>query len=329
MKDDYTKKSLLSPEILAISTRNSLIENIYYGWICLIDKNKKVLYKSGNIKDKTYLRSVAKPIQALPLLDSNIKISEKELSIICASHSGSKQHLKVLEKLLSKYKLKTSDLKCGTHYPLDSNEALKLRKSNKKPSTLHNNCSGKHIGLITTCKKNNWSTKNYLSTNSKIQKKILHYLQNLSEYKQIEIGIDGCGVPTFNMPIRNIGILFSNFTSIENTKYKKIINAMKNHPYILGGKNRIDSEIISASKGSLISKVGAGGLIIVSKDGKSLVVKIADGNMDIRSIVTLRMLLKLKWLTKKDLKNTPLEKIEKGHVMNLSNVQVGNITTFI
>ena len=94
----------LSPELLAAAKRGSSFENLHYGWICVLNKDKKVIYKKGNISNKTYLRSALKPIQAIPVIENNLKLTTKELAVICASHSGSKIHLKILNKLIKKMK---------------------------------------------------------------------------------------------------------------------------------------------------------------------------------------------------------------------------------
>ena len=308
-----TKKP--KPKLLLKITRGNNIETLHNGWICVLDRNKRVIYKKGNINDYNFLRSTAKPIQAIPLIENNIKVTQKELAIICASHSGSERHISILKGLLKKFNLSLSDLQCGIYKPLDEKVL--------HPNVLHNNCSGKHIGMLSVCKRNNWNLRNYLNQNHPLQRSLLNKIKDLSETNKISIAIDGCSAPTFSLPILNIGKIFSNFT--RDKKYSKIITAMKSNPYLIGGEEKIDSEIIKASNGKLISKVGADGVIIVAYDGNCAVVKIADGSQKVRSIVILRLLLKLGWLEEIQIKNSPLEKMSDLKVKNVAGKIVGEI----
>ena len=324
-----TNTKNLKPELLLKITRGNNIETLHNGWICVLDRNKRVIYKKGNVNDYSFLRSTAKPIQAIPLIENDIKVTQKELAIICGSHSGSEEHIVLLKSLLKKFNLRMSDLQCSIHEPSDKKERNRLLKTNSLPNILHNNCSGKHMGMLSVCKRNNWNLKNYLNPNHPLQRSILNKIKDLSETKNISTAIDGCSAPTFALPIINTGRIFSNFT--RDKKYSKIITAMKSNPYLIGGEEQIDSEIIKASSRDrvtqplLISKVGAEGIIIVAYDGNCAVVKIADGSQKARSIVILRLLLKLGWLKESQIKNTPLEKICDFEIKNCAGKIVGEI----
>ena len=317
------KKENLKPALLLQIIRGNKTETMHYGWICVLDKNKKVIYKKGNIKDSIFLRSALKPIQAIPFLESTIKTNYKELAIICASHSGSERHISLLKTLLKKSNLTTSCLQCGTHEPFDATEKQKLYKAGLLSNVLHNNCSGKHIGMLLVCKKRNWDLKNYLDSKHPLQKLILKKVKELSETKKIFTGIDGCSAPIFALPILNIAVMFSNFTN--DKRYSNIINAMRLNPYLIGGKNQIDSEIIKASGGKLIAKVGAEGVLTIAYKGNSAIIKIADGSQKARSIVALRLLIKLGWLKESQIKNSVLKKIFDFKIKNHAGKIVGEI----
>ncbi len=308
-----TKNS--EPELLLKITRGNNIETLHNGWICVLDKSKKILYKKGNINDCIFLRSATKPIQAIPLIDNNIKVTQEELAVICASHSGSERHINILKGLLKNYHINPSDLQCGIH------ESLTV----SSPNILHNNCSGKHIGMLCVCKKNNWDLGSYLNPSHPLQKLILNKIKELSETKKIFTATDGCSAPTFALPVINIAKMFSNFTP--DKKYSKIITAMRLNPYLIGARDQIDSEIIEASNGKFVSKVGAEGIIVVAYDGNCAVVKIADGSQKARSIVTLRLLIKLGWLKESDIKNSSLKKIYDRKVKNHVGKIIGEVRT--
>lgn len=322
-------KHIPTSESLTIVTRNKNLETLHYGWVCILNKDKSIFYQKGNLNTQIFMRSSAKPVQAVPIVETQLDVSDIELAIICGSHSGSKRHINVLKEIMKRYNLHSKDLQCGIHMPFDETETKKLIRNKIKPSTLHNNCSGKHIGMLSLCKTKNWDIKNYLSLNHPLQQRIKNLIFEMSETKKLSTAIDGCGVPTFSIPVINIAKLFSNFTSNKNYPCEKIIRAMKKHPFYMGGYNQIDSEIITASNKKLIAKVGAEGIIIVADRGKALVVKIADGSARIRSFVTVTLLTKLGWLKKSDIEDTILSKILKGEVINHSGKVVGKIVSLL
>ncbi len=324
-----TNNNYPKPELLAITLRGNSVETLHYGWICILNKDKKIIFQKGNIKDSIYLRSAAKPLQAIPFVENSENINPKELSIICGSHSGSKKHLLLLRNIIKKYNLPLTELQCGIHQPLDEKERERLLTNNQKPSILHNNCSGKHLGMISTCIKNHWDLKTYLNSNHKLQQKILSEIRTLSETKNITIGIDGCSAPTFSLPIINIAKLFSNFTSSNTLSYKKIIVAMKKYPFYMGSQGQIDSELMSSSKLNLISKVGAEGIIIAAYRGTSVIVKIADGSQKIRSSIIIELLAKLGWIKKSDLFHRLPDDLIKNEVRNLTKKLIGKVELFI
>lgn len=303
----------LNPAKLLEVRRGREIETLHSGWICVLDKNKKVIFKKGNINDYVFLRSVAKPVQALSVIDFNVPASKKELAIMCGSHSASKEHLKVLNSCLKKNLLIESDLKCGVHRPFDEKENTRLIKKGRVPCTLHNNCSGKHIGMLAVCRKNRWDIKNYLNLNHPVQKAILKTIKKLSETNKIITAIDGCSAPTFAIPVINIAKMFSNLTRTKNNKYAEIINCFKKYPYLIGGKGSLDSEIIKASKGKLLVKSGAEGIIVAAFDGNAVIIKIADGSQRARAIVAIELLKKLKWIKLIEKPDNLIKNMFKNH----------------
>lgn len=319
------KENTLKPELLLTVYRGNNIETIHYGWLCVLNKDKKIILKKGNVLNKVILRSCAKPIQAIIVLENKIKITDKELAIICGSHSASKKHLNILSRFMKKHKIKLFNLKCGIHQPIDDNEKNRLIKLGIKPNPLHNNCSGKHLGMLVVCKKNKWGLKNYPSPYHILQKSILKKIIRLSETNEIFISVDGCGIPTFALPVINIAKMFSNFSKGRDKNCTRIISAMTKNPFYSGGISQIDTEIIKQTKGRLLAKVGAEGIIVVFHKGNCAVVKIVDGSQRARSFVVLKLLLKLRWLKITEIKNSPLEEISKGLIKNHSGKIVGKM----
>lgn len=324
---NMTSKNIYKPEIVAISYRNNAIENLHYGWICVLNKEHEIIYRKGHISNLTFLRSTAKPFQAICLVEDEIDVSKKELAIICGSHSGTKKHLEVLSGFMKKHKLNESYLQCGIHLPFDKNQTNNLIKSNTKPNKLHNNCSGKHLGMLSVCKKNKWDLKTYLNIKHPLQQRILKNIKELSNTNKIWLGTDGCGAPTFSLPIKNIALAFSVFTNPSLKKYKPIITAMNSYPFYVGGNGQIDTEVMKALYGNLIVKSGGAGILIATQEGNSIVIKMAEGSSSIRSFVLLKVLTKLGWLDLKKIKGTILEEILSGELKNHAGKLVGKVVS--
>ncbi len=266
--------------------RDGLIEEEHTGYV--------LTSKSGFSTDYPYyLRSCAKPLQASLMidyeLDKKYNLTTEEIALCCASHAGEDCHVEIAKRLLKKFKLEYDWLKCGLHPPLAG------LKTGEEVTYFHNNCVGKHLLFLALCKENNWDIQTYDDINNPLQQKIKEKIYKLCEVKkEYNITKDGCGVPILAMPLRNILKGFINLFC--NKKYEKITTAFLENPYIIGGKDRLDTEIMQNSKG-LIAKVGAGGLCVVvninEKDG--LIVKINDCNMSTRRLVVFESLNNLGW----------------------------------
>ena len=277
--------------------RDGLIEEEHTGYV--------ITTSSKDIPDYPYyLRSCAKPLQASLMidygLDKKYNLSSAEIALCCASHAGERCHTDIAEGLMSKFGLEYDWLKCGLHSPLSKTRQYEMKVNNEKVNYYHNNCSGKHILFLALCKENNWDIKTYDRIDNPLQKKVIEKISNLCEINRndgsypYKITKDGCGVPILAMPLKNMLTGFINLFC--NARYEKIKNAYIENPYIIGGEDRLDTEIIANTK-NLVAKVGAGGLCIVVntvlKDG--FLVKINDCNMDTRRLVVFETLNKLGW----------------------------------
>lgn len=242
-----------------------------------------------------YLRSCAKPLQASILIDNNIDLTPKELAFCSGSHAGEDCHIETAKKILKKIGLDESYLKCGIHPPLSRSMQDKMLIEGKTATALHNNCSGKHLGFLAICKEKGWDLDTYYLPQHQLQiavKKQIYDLCEIDKTCNYPDTTDGCGVPIVSMPLKNIVIGYKNL----NKHYPQIVKAIMNTPYIYGGENRLDTEIIQNSE-DLIAKVGAGGLCVVynTKINEGLVVKMDDASMPARRIAVLEILKRLKW----------------------------------
>lgn len=239
-----------------------------------------------------YLRSCAKPLQATLLVDYKIDLTEEELALCCGSHAGEECHVRVAKQILDKFEIDEKYLKCGIHAPLARSMQDKMLLRGEEARAIHNNCSGKHIGFLVICKTKGWDIKTYDRPEHPLQIAIKNKINNMCEVaSNYPITTDGCGVPILSMPLKNMLIGYKNLL-----QYEKIINAIQKYPYIFGGENRLDTEIIQNTD-DLIAKVGAGGLCIVfnTKKEDGFVVKINDCSMEARRFAALEMINRLDW----------------------------------
>ena len=239
-----------------------------------------------------YLRSCAKPLQATLLIDYNIDLTEEELALCCGSHAGEECHIRVAKRILDRFDIDEKYLKCGVHTPLARSMQDKMLLRGEKARAIHNNCSGKHIGFLVICKTKGWDMETYDRPEHPLQIAIKNKINNMCETtSNYPVTTDGCGVPILSMPLKNMLIGYKNLL-----QYEKIINAIQKYPYIFGGENRLDTEIIEKTQG-LIAKVGAGGLCIVFnvKEQIGFVVKINDCSMEARRFAVLETINRLGW----------------------------------
>lgn len=308
--------------------RGEIIEREHSGVLILSDEQKIIAEYGNDAKDFCYyLRSCAKPLQTAVLEDLGVfeyfEFSQKEIAVVSSSHSGSFEHISVIESILTKIGKSQDDLICGIHFPRDSKMREYLIKNDLKPSAIHNNCSGKHAGFLAACIMQGWDTSNYCHFEHPLQKIIIEKMVEYYDFEPKYLAQDGCGAVIMAMPFENMckGFLkcFKN--------YPKIKKAFAQQPYMIGGYGKIDSEIIFASSGRLISKVGAEGLCMVYNPQKSqvLLVKIADSNEQARSIVLIEALSQLGWLSDDEIKNNPISKLFDKNVKSFSGTIVGDI----
>ncbi|MBD5402879.1 asparaginase [bacterium] len=287
------------PAKLVTYIRDGLIEQEHFGYVVRTNKDR-VLEKVGDDKNYPFfLRSCAKPLQAALLidcgLDEKFNLTEEEIAICSASHAGEQIHVDLVKGILNKLGIDENKLKCGNHNPISKTAQENLLINGEKATVLHNNCSGKHAMMLGLCKINDWDMDNYDNINHPLQQAIKKRIYELCDIKtEYPITKDGCGVPIHSMPLANIVKGYLNLFC--DPKYEKIKNAFLKHSYTIGGENRTDTKIISAT-GTLIAKVGASGLCVVLNPEieEGFIVKVCDSNMEAREIVTVDIINNLHW----------------------------------
>lgn len=247
-----------------------------------------VLGDIGDSNFQTYFRSSAKPFQALEVVRSGaferFGLTEKELAVICSSHSGEDFHIQTVRSILKKIGLTENNLQCGFHPPINEKAREVFFREHRAPSPVYNNCSGKHSGMLAVCQLRNWPIENYMSPEHPVQREILGIISEYSGLpsSEIHLGLDGCGVPVFYLPLIKMAQAYAKFFSETEHANQKIAEAMTKHPEMIGGTNRFDTDFMQAMDGSVVSKGGSEGLecsaILKGKLTVGFAVKVEDGN---------------------------------------------------
>ncbi|MEB3205985.1 MAG: asparaginase [Vampirovibrionales bacterium] len=257
----------------------------------------EVLWQTPKAADyQTYLRSSAKLWQAASgwALAALQDIPQQALAVAASSHTGSMAHQHWVLFWLNHAGLDPSALACGIHPPLDRQERHRLLKNDVPPAAVHNNCSGKHAAMLASCIAHQWPTETYLSAEHPLQRAIFNAL---SPQAPIDYAIDGCGLPTAWMSMKQIAMLYAQ--ALDCPIRARILKACLTYPVLAGGQDRLDTLLMQASHGQLYAKVGADGLIGVTRLGEStcgLALKVLDGDESARAVATLTLLQSLGWL---------------------------------
>ena len=247
------------------------------------------------------------------MLRAGAKLENESLAISCASHSGEELHRNLVEKMLLNVGLKLNDLQTPPDYPLDPKIQIEYIKQGLEPKSVTMNCSGKHAGMLTTCVNNNWSTKDYLSINHPLQKKIIETIEDLCEEKITKSSVDGCGAPLHAISLIGLAKMAQNAVLADtNSEERKVADAARNFPIYNSGTFRDVAQFMQNVSG-FFTKEGAEGVHVGAlNDGRAFAVKFSDGSMRPRATFVYSV-LKF-WGVASDILNK-LSNLEKSEVL--------------
>ena len=252
-------------------TRGPLVESVHFGALAVADASGNLVASVGDPELVANLRSSAKPFQALPLVENGgveqFGFSNCEVALMCASHSGTDEHVSVLKSMQLKIGVKESDLQCGVHPAGDGATARAMLLRGEEPTPYRHNCSGKHTGMLAQSVLNNLPIDNYLSSDHPIQINILRTFAEMLDMKvqDVLIGVDGCSAPTFATPLRSAAMAYARLADPSGLPEKRaralrqIFRAMTSHPTMVSGPERFDTLLMEAGQGKIVSKSGAEG----------------------------------------------------------------------
>jgi len=279
--------------------RGAITESRHRGHVTVVDPDGMIVSYLGAPETVTFLRSSAKPFQAIPLLVSgaadHFGFTDEEIALACASHNGEPIHTKVVASMLQKIGLGPEALKCGVHEPYSPTAGAQLKASGESPTVLHNNCSGKHAGMLAVAKHLGAPLLTYDAAENPVQLAVANIISQFSgvPVEDLAVGIDGCGVPVFGITVKAMAVAFArlifppgDFDKATRDACARIVKVMTTYPELIGGTtDRLDTEIMKAASGRVVSKVGAEGVYTAGilpcerwPRGLGLALKIEDGN---------------------------------------------------
>lgn len=283
----------ISNPILVEVVRGGLVESFHRGVICVVDENDQVIFQMGDIHQLCYPRSAMKLLQVIPLIESgalaHFEFSLEEIAVMCGSHNGEESHVRVVQSILKKIGLEAPQLRCGAQYPSSRHTTNELIRQHKKPEAIHNNCSGKHAGMLAMCVFMGWDTESYILPDHPLQQRIKTVCAEMYAYpaEKMITALDGCSAPIFSVPVLHQAIAYKNlvypisFAASRQGACETIIAAVSAYPHMVAGTGRYCTDMMQITAPHIIGKTGAEGVFCMGFTEKKwgVCIKVDDGEM--------------------------------------------------
>ncbi|HYZ75781.1 MAG TPA: asparaginase [Gaiellaceae bacterium] len=241
--------------------RGAVVEAVHVVHAVAVEDGRVVAF-AGDAELVTFMRSSAKPLQALPLARAREDMDERDLAIASASHRAQPDQLEAVRALLTKADATEDDLECGV----------------EQGSRLRHNCSGKHAGMLALARTRGWPARGYRLAGHPVQEGCLAEVAAAAEVSAADMAtaVDGCGVVTFALTLKRMAHAFSRLESLDAGP--RVATAMRAHPELIRGGDAADTLLMKAFPG-WTAKGGAEGLLCaVGPDRVGVALKVADGS---------------------------------------------------
>ncbi len=268
--------------VLIEATRGPAAESRYRGAACVCDAAGAVVAAWGDVDRPVFPRSAIKPVQTMALVASGaadrFALSAEELALASASHGGEPRHVEVVTAWLARLGLGVEDLECGAHAPSNAAAAAALVRAGRAPTAAHNNCSGKHAGMLAQARHLGAPTAGYVEHDHPAQRAWADLLGELGgvDLSKAPRGRDGCSIPTFAVPLRALALAAARFAGPGGlgdglaAAAERVRAAMAAHPFLVAGSGRFDTRVIGATGGRALVKTGAEGVHFGALPGRGL-----------------------------------------------------------
>jgi len=299
-------------ELVARTLRGGLTECWHFGALAVFDPTGAEVARLGDPEVPVFMRSSAKPFQTIAMLELGLErldLEPENLALISASHGGCEIHTERVEKLLAGTKLAPAALLCGAQTPYDSAATERLAERGESPSALHNNCSGKHAGMLLTCAAAGLSLGDYVSSDHPLQRRIADTIARFCGVETADLGegVDGCSLPTHRVALGAVARAYARLARPESLpdpadrrRAERVFGAMTTAPAMVAGPGRFTTRLMEVGGGSILGKEGADGFYAAAARGDrplGMALKIADGTEICRDGVVIDVLSRLGVLT--------------------------------
>lgn len=291
--------------VLAEVRRGNWVENRHRGAFCVAGADGVVAAAAGDVAHPVFPRSAIKAMQALAMFRSGavgaFGLDDEALALACASHIGEPGHIAGVTRFLERVGCSADDLECGAHPPTDAAARRALRQAGEPPSALHNNCSGKHAGMLAVAKALGAPTAGYVERDHPVQLMVRDCVAEVigTDLTPDRCGTDGCSIPTWAAPLKDFATGFARMaggTGLPGDLVDpaaRILDAATAHPFLIRGTDSLDTDLMAAFEGRLMLKIGAEGVFCgaVRDRGLGFALKIDDGNMKAAEVTVTALLM--------------------------------------
>lgn len=328
-----------SNPILVEVYRAGVLESFHRGALCLVNEEGNIIFSLGNAGQVCYPRSAMKLLQVLPLIELGgidaFGFTLEEIALMCGSHNAEPDHLRVLHSILHKIEMPAVALQCGPQFPTSKKDADVLISLGQKPDGQHNNCSGKHAGMLAMCKLMGLSHQNYLEPNHPAQALIKQTCAEMYEYEvsKMVTALDGCSAPIFSVPVYHQAVAYKNLVHPQKFDKKRQLScsivreAVSSYPFMIAGSKRYCTDLMRTCAPKIIGKTGAEGIFCIglSEQKMGLCIKIDDGKMLPQYNVAQSFIEATGMFSNEEL--APLKHYAKAELTNFNKWVTGEIRT--
>jgi L-asparaginase II len=279
-----------NPVVIEV-TRGALTESAHTGAVSIVRASGQPVFECGDTGRPIFPRSAIKPLQCLPLIETGAAdrfgFGAAEVALACASHVGTERHAQLAAAMLARAGLSITALGCGAHPPSDEAAGHRLVREGKSPTALHNNCSGKHAGMLATAIHCGDPPAGYWHPDHPVQERIRRTLEGLTGRKlgTEVVGVDGCSAPNWAVPLVDLARAYARFATGEGAgashraAAERIAAACWQAPELVAGDGWLDTEMMRRLPGEVLIKTGAEGVYCAAlpRLGLGLALKIDDG----------------------------------------------------
>ncbi len=260
--------------------RSGLEESLHLGDVAVVGTGGRLVASAGNPDRRVFPRSCMKPLQAAVSLSlAPFDFSAREVAVMSASHNAEPPHVAAVRSLLARVGVEEARLRCPAVRPWDERAAMEAPERLR----VNSDCSGKHAGMLAACRAQGWQLESYRDVRHPLQQAILGAVREASDQDPEPVGVDGCGVPVHGLRLVSLARIYSKMTRPASLgglgrEAKRVVASMREEPYMVAGRNRVDTAVMQTKAGAVV-KAGAEGLLCAALLGPGLgvAVKVGDG----------------------------------------------------